>query len=421
MGHVAVGKNVTVFSLALLIAGATIGAGVLGLPVQTGLSGFMPSTLGIVIVWIIMTFTAMVLANRFINSKSDASDYPTIFKEDFGSFGKWLAVLGYLVNYYGIMVAYLCGAGVILAYLIPINISQNWWILVFFVLTSILILYGLVLVVKANMVFMIILGVSFILLIILIAGKMQASSLIYTDWGFLIPAAPVIMTTFLFHNIIPPICRSLENNRKKIYLTIILGTSISCVIVLLWNFVSIGAVPMGGEGRGNLLYAYLHGEPATVPLAAGLHSTTITMCGMIFSICAILTSFISVAVGLRGFMRDLLKSTFKVDNKILTICLTLWPSLIVAIVYPSLFLSALDIAGGVGGVLIFGIFPAMLLIKYSKNKFSPKAILGIILFVFLGLLILLDIFQEFNIIHVKPSIEKQYPPHSISANADTKK
>ena len=415
MGHVSVKKNATVFSLALLIAGATIGAGVLGLPVQTGLSGFIPATIGIVIIWIIMTFTALVLAERFMRSNAVATDYPTIFKQDFGVVGKYLCVLGYLINYYGIMVAYLCGSAVILAFLIPIALPTNFFLLVFFIPTTIITLFGLAYVLKANALFMFLLILSFAGLIILTAGKMQASNLAYTDWSFLIPATPVILTTFLFHNIIPPICKSLENSRKQIWTTIIIGTSISCGIVLIWCFVTIGAVPMGGTGKGNLLYAYLHAEPATVPLAAGLHNELITIAGMVFSLCAIFTSFVSVVIGLRGFIRDLMISSFKIDNRNLNIALTLAPSLIVSLIYPGLFLGALDIAGGVGGVLIFGVFPAMMLIKYSKNFLSLKAIIGIILFLFLGFLILLDIAQEFHLIDIKPKIEKQSQVHTVSA------
>ncbi len=406
MGHVSVKKNATVFSLALLIAGATIGAGVLGLPVQTGLSGFIPSTIGIIIVWIIMTFTAIVLAERFMKSNAVASDYPSIYKQDFGLTGKYLCVLGYLINYYGIMVAYLCGSATILAYLIPIGLPENIFLLVFFIPTTLITLFGLAYVVKANALFMFLLAASFICLIILTASRMNVSNLTYTDWSFLIPAAPVIMTTFLFHNIVPPVCRTLENNRKKIWSTIIIGTTISCAIVLIWNFVTIGAVPMGGGGKGNLLYAYLHAEPATVPLSANLHSNWITLAGMIFSLCAIFTSFISVVIGLRGFIRDLMISTFKIDNKVLNIILTLAPSLIVSLFYPNLFLDALDIAGGVGGVLIFGVFPAMMLIKYAK-KISIMNIIGVVLFLFLAFLIFLDIAQEFNMVNIKPKIETQ--------------
>ena len=268
---------------------------------------------------------------------------------------------------------------------------------------------------------MLLLGISFIALIVMTAGKMQASNLAYTDWAFLIPATPVILTTFLFHNIVPPICKSLENNRRKIWTTIIVGTSLSCGIVLIWNLVTIGAVPMGGTGKGNLLYAYMHAEPATVPLAASLKSEMITIAGMIFSLCAIFTSFISVVIGLRGFIRDLMISTFKIDNKNINIILTMAPSLIVALFFPNLFLGALDIAGGVGGVLIFGVFPAMMLIKYSKNFLSIKAIIGLILFLFLSFLILLDIAQVFHIVEIKPKIEKQFEVQTVSTKAHVNK
>ena len=419
MGHVSVKKNATVFSLALLIAGATIGAGVLGLPVQTGLSGFIPSTIGILLIWVIMTFTAIVLAERFMRSNAVATDYPSIYKQDFGSVGKYLCIIGYLINYYGIMVAYLCGSAVILAFLIPISLPQNVFLLFFFIPTTIITLFGLAYVLKANVLFMLLLGISFIALIIMTAGKMQASNLAYTDWSFLIPATPVILTTFLFHNIIPPICRSLENNRGKIWTTIIVGTSLSCGIVLIWNFVTIGAVPMGGAGKGNLLYAYLNAEPATVPLATKLNSEMITIAGMVFSLCAIFTSFISVVIGLRGFIRDIMVSTFKIDNKNINIILTLAPSLIISLFFPNLFLGALDIAGGVGGVLIFGVFPAMMLIKYSKNILSPKAIIGLILFLFLVFLILMDIAQVFHIIEIKPKISTTTSHHALNIQSNS--
>jgi len=37
--------NLYIWTLALLITGTTVGAGILGLPIKTGLSGFLPSIL----------------------------------------------------------------------------------------------------------------------------------------------------------------------------------------------------------------------------------------------------------------------------------------------------------------------------------------------------------------------------------------
>ena len=97
-----------------------------------------------------------------------------------------------------------------------------------------------------------------------------------------------------------------------------LGTTIACFINLLWVIVVIGALPMTStKGGESLLYAFLHNQPATVPLASLLKSKIITIAGMLFSFCAIFTSFVSVVIGLRGFLRDFISSTFKIDNTVL--------------------------------------------------------------------------------------------------------
>jgi tyrosine-specific transport protein len=45
----------------LLVAGCCIGAGMLALPVLTGLSGFDPSLLVLIAAWAFLTFTAFLL------------------------------------------------------------------------------------------------------------------------------------------------------------------------------------------------------------------------------------------------------------------------------------------------------------------------------------------------------------------------
>jgi len=263
-------KKPSLLNVALLIAGATIGAGILGLPVQTGLSGFFPTLFGTIAIWILMSITAFILAERFMMRAGNfTSDFPSIFKEDFGVIGKYLSVLGYLINYYGVMVAYLCASASILAFLIPISLPSWVFLLIFFVPTAIITLFGLVYVFRANSLFMLILFVTFAILLVMVGHKVVSSRLLFTDWPFLPAAMPIILNAFLFHNILPAVTRSLEYDRKAIYKSIILGTSIACTINILWVIVVIGALPMtNSKGGESLLYAFLHNQPATVPLAS---------------------------------------------------------------------------------------------------------------------------------------------------------
>jgi tyrosine-specific transport protein len=49
------------FSAIALVAGTCIGGGMLALPVATGISGFIPSTLMMTLCWIAMTASALLL------------------------------------------------------------------------------------------------------------------------------------------------------------------------------------------------------------------------------------------------------------------------------------------------------------------------------------------------------------------------
>ena len=213
-------KKPSILSVALLIAGATIGAGILGLPVQTGLSGFFPTLFGTIFIWILMSITALIIAERFMKAKNYANDFPSIFKEDFGVIGKYLSVVGYLINYYGVMVAYLCAAASILAFLVPIPLPSWVFLLIFFIPTAIVTLFGLSYVLRANALFMFILLITFAILLVTVGQRITPSRLLFTDWPFLPAAMPIILNAFLFHNILPAVTRSLEHDRSAIYKSI---------------------------------------------------------------------------------------------------------------------------------------------------------------------------------------------------------
>ena len=143
-----------IWQIALLITGATIGAGILGLPIQTGLAGTLPTLVGLVGAWLLFLITGMVLMERFVDENSDVNDYPTAYREDFGRGGEWLAILGYLINYYGIMVAYICGGAAIAQYLIPWALPGWFTVLIFFVPATVVTLFGLRIVLDANAIVM---------------------------------------------------------------------------------------------------------------------------------------------------------------------------------------------------------------------------------------------------------------------------
>ncbi len=81
----------------LLVSGTTIGAGMLALPVVTGMAGLLPTLLLFLVFWIFMTYTALLMLEVNLWMK-DHSNMITMAKETLGKWGKSQA--GELICFY---------------------------------------------------------------------------------------------------------------------------------------------------------------------------------------------------------------------------------------------------------------------------------------------------------------------------------
>ncbi|MBL7072639.1 MAG: hypothetical protein ISS33_02515 [Candidatus Omnitrophica bacterium] len=295
-----------IFINSLIVTGMTIGAGILALPVKTGMAGIWPSLLSIFLVWVLMLGTAAVFIYKFTHPKTRSRDYPTLFQEELGTKGRWISVFGYLVNYYGILVAYLTGSAAILVALLPFNIPAPVWMAAFFVIFTGLALLGAGRAVKANAVIMVAMIGSFIALLYLTGENVDVSRYNYRNWSFIPSIVPIIVVAFAFHNVVPFICRSLDGDQKASFKAVLLGSTVAIVINIAWMLVVVGALPLDGPGKATILSALKNNYPATIPLSLKLHSNMITAAGMFFALTAIATSYIPTSVALKGFMKGLL-------------------------------------------------------------------------------------------------------------------
>ena len=212
-----------------------------------------------------------------------------------------------------------------------------------------------------------------------------------------------MITAFHFHNIIPTACHSLNMDRSAVIKAIIVGASVGLGMNALWNLTVMGALPVSDAGQNNIFYSFQNGVPATAPLAAILGSKMFTSCGLIFAVLAITTSYLANGTALLGFCRDMGLGLFKTKSRILEAVLAFGPPLAVTIFYPNLFLKALDVVGGVGIALLFGILPGVLLVR--KAKTSRARFLGTIMVIcFLGILVF-ELCQEFGLLTIDPETE----------------
>jgi len=131
-----------VCSSALMITGVAIGIGLLGLPVKTGLAGFFPSALAMLVLWVCMLFTGWALAGWITAIRLEV-DFGSLYQSKLGHTGKVLTLVSYLILLYGAIVAHLAASGSVLEALCPGVMPACGWIVVFFVFGGLLTVFGL--------------------------------------------------------------------------------------------------------------------------------------------------------------------------------------------------------------------------------------------------------------------------------------
>jgi len=386
-----------------LITGNLIGAGILGLPVITGLAGLIPTLVAMLIVGGAMFYTAVILGDEATAVHNNIFNYPSLYRKYLGFTGKWVAILANLIILYGLLTAYLTGATTIIVNLFHFPFSKIWVMLGFFAVITTLTVTNLSVIRRYNAVLMVLLWGSFAVIVCISERYVKLQRLTYEHWAYLPLAIPIIITAFHFHNIIPTICQGLKWDSRTIWKTMLFGMIIGFVMNAIWVQVGIGALPLEG-GKSSIVDAFVHNLPATVPMSAKIHSTVFSVGALLFALLAIATSYLANGTGLLAFMKDLTVNHFKVSNKFLTIALTFVPPLIISIIYPDIFLKALNVVGGVGIVILFGILPSMLAIIRAKT--TSRRMLGIAMLILFALFLLFQLGQQFGLIKFSPPVAK---------------
>ncbi len=99
-----------VFGSALIIAGTTIGAGMLALPLASAGLGIINASLLLVVMWALMAYTALLMLELHQHADADAT-LNRLAHQFLGSHGQWLASAAILFLLYSLCAAYISGGG----------------------------------------------------------------------------------------------------------------------------------------------------------------------------------------------------------------------------------------------------------------------------------------------------------------------
>lgn len=383
---------------ALLVAGTQIGAGMLALPIATGIGGFWPSALLFLIAFAYMLASLFLLVEVNFWSHKVTANIITLAKEHLGIVGQGIAWVSFLFLLYAVAAAYLSGGGALLATALDsglnVGITPSFGTWIFLLFFGGIVFFGTHIVDSFNRVLISGLVASFLFLVLFTVPNVDPSNLGAGKPLYLLAAVPVVILSFTSHIIVPSLRTYLAGDHKDLIKALFWGSIIPLICYLIWEFLIVGSLPQSGPL--SLEAIALHENPVsglTKALNAKLHVPAVAIVVGFFSFFALVTSFFGVSLGLFDFLADGLRVKKTPFGKCVLLTLAYTPPMVFALLYPEGFVFAVGYAGVFVAVL-YGILPPLMIwrgryIEKRKSDFVTPGGKAVPLLVFLGAFVII--------------------------------
>ncbi len=368
----------------MLIAGTAVGAGMLGLPLQTGVGGYVPAIVTLLVGFAFMLLSLFVLLEANLYLSNWDANIISMAKARLGFWAQAVAWINFLLLLYAALAAYLGeGSGLIMHFWHAVapeswypnsENEQMWGVFGFVGLFGSVVYLGTRAVDYVNRFFMIGLISAFVTLVVFSIPHVHAQYLTEFCPKYITASVPVVIASFTSHLILPSLRIYFENDTAQIRKVLLLGSLIPLGLYLLWETVIVGMLPLNGEVS---LLSVMHSPHPVDDLVSALHKhvpgqllgTAISA----FSFFALLTSFLAVALSLSDFLAD----GFGIEKnhpckRILLMLMTFAPPMLLLLLSDPnktpIFLLALGYLGVFIAVL-YSILPALMVWKgrYIEN------------------------------------------------------
>lgn len=388
-------KRGSLFGAMLLLAGSCIGAGMLALPILTGFAGFYPSLLMFLAAWVFMTAAGLLLVEVHGWFQKDVN-ISSMVGHALGRWGRIISWVLYLFLFYSLLVAYVAGSGSLLSTFLEISlkvaIPTSLCSLLFVLLFGLFVYLGTRTVDLCNRGLMVGKILCYFGLVLLGAQFVDSAALTQQNMAYAYFSLPVLVISFGFHNMIPSIHSYLGGDLKRVRQAIWGGGLFALLIYLIWEVIALGIIPM--EGPSGIVASYQSGKEASQAIAEILGSSWVSWFAQGLAFFAILTSFLAQALGLVHFLADgmgLRKPKVesasmlpdapppKAERERPVLCIAaLLPPLLLSLYNPQLFFKALNFAGGICAVVLFGVLPVIVvwLGRYHRGAKSAYRMPG---------------------------------------------
>ncbi|MCY3975284.1 MAG: tyrosine transporter [Simkaniaceae bacterium] len=355
-----------VFGGALLISGTAIGAGMLALPVATAGAGLLPSYAIYLLCWLFGTCTGLLLTEACL-WMPEGSNFISTAHRLLGRTGAIIAWILYIFLFYCLMVAYVTAGAKTIESVSGGGLSHTSCLLLFTLFFGAIVCMGTRSVNRINALIMAGLCISYLCFLGACAPGVRLKRLSGSSWPDAVMALPVIFTSFGYQGIMPSLTTYFKHNAKMLRTAVLIGTSIPFVVYAVWQLFVLGVIPT--EGPHGLIAIRKAGEVAVVESLRHLFpGSAIYAMAALFRACAVVSSFLGVALSLIDFLSDGLHLPYGGWRACLIASLVFLPPLLISGYDPGIFFKALTLGGGIGCVLLLGLLPVLMVWQGRYRK-----------------------------------------------------
>lgn len=348
-------KKLTFWEAALIVVGANIGSGILGLAYSARKAGWPILLLWLIIAGICTTISMLYVAETTLRTKKPLQ-LPGLAERYVGKLGAILVFISVCANSIGCMIAYTNGSGNILSQLL--GVTRPIGSLLFTIPAVLVVWFGLKATgvaekfISSGMIVLlaVIIGFSFL------SGKADISRAIYTNWTYAVPVFNVAIFCYIAQYAVPELARGLRHEPLSLPKAVIIGMTITGILLSL---VPLAVISLTGAENVT--------EVATLAWGQALGSWALYAANL-FALCAMMSSYWAVGGSMLTNIVDMFKFSNERDTKtrlIAIVCVGLPPFILA---YSGLigFVDAIYLAGTFGGV-IMSILPALMINSARKN------------------------------------------------------
>ncbi len=340
--------KLTFWEAAMIIVGANIGSGILGLAYSIRRSGWPILMIWLLVAGFFTTISMLYVAETTLRTKKPMQ-LPGLAKRYVGEVGSWLVFISVAANAIGCLIAYTNGSGRILSELLGVS-TQIGSIL--FAIPAILVVWlGLKVTGVAEKI--ISFGMIALLAVIIFASFMapqaHVSQALFTNWTYAVPVFNVAIFCYIAQYAVPELARGLSYDEKKLAPAISMGMFITMILLAL---VPLAVVSLTGPDNVS--------QVATIAWGKALGEWAFFTAN-IFALCAMMTSYWAVGESFLTSIVDKFhfKSETDVKTRLFSICCVAIPPFILAYSGLVSFVDAIYLAGTFGGV-IMSVLPVLM-------------------------------------------------------------